>query len=338
MNERTPSERGAYERPRTRKKRRSLNPSFVAILAVVGILALVGLGRVVELSVAGVQSLFAPSATEPSGDPAPSGDPKPTADPKPSGTATENPGTSEPTDKPTEAPNPTDPAFTYPLTTAESLRNWAVENGYSPGIFTRAMSALYDRNPDARDFVLHYPAMKDQVQVVDMSEYKNFDEAPLFLQWDERWGYTPYGSDVVGITGCGPVSLAMAGWYVTGGDDAFSPDKVIRFALDNGYCIPGNGSAWALIYEGGRTLGLDVIEIPLVESRITDNLEVGNAVVCIMGPGDFTTSGHFIVMVGVEDGLIRINDCNSITNSEKLWAFDDISDQILNLWVVRDGD
>jgi len=54
-----------------------------------------------------------------------------------------------------------------------------------------------------------------------------------------------------------------------------------------------------------------------------------------MGPGDFTSSGHYIVLVGLEDGLLRVNDPNSRENSGKLWKFEDIESQFRNLWVIR---
>ena len=82
-------------------------------------------------------------------------------------------------------------------------------------------------------------------------------------------------------------------------------------------------------------LGIDSTELPLDKQRVINNLEVGNPVVCIMGPGDFTKKGHFIVMTGIENGKIKINDPNSIENSNKLWNFDDISSQINNLWAMR---
>ncbi|MCD8152609.1 MAG: C39 family peptidase [Clostridiales bacterium] len=37
-----------------------------------------------------------------------------------------------------------------------------------------------------------------------------------------------------------------------------------------------------------------------------------------MGPGDFTTGGHFIVLTGIDsDGNVIVNDPNSRINSEK---------------------
>lgn len=221
-----------------------------------------------------------------------------------------------------------------PVTAEGIVQAYAEANGIAYSEWPDSLIKLLDKNPETREFVLNYPQLHDQVQTVDLSDFDGCDGVPLFLQWDTRWGYLEYGSDVAGITGCGPVCLSMAAYYLTG-DSAMSPDRIIRFALENGYCVSGSGSAWTLISEGGEKLGLDVTEIPLVEGRIVANLEVDNPIICIMGPGDFTDNGHFVVMVGYEDGKIRINDPNSRENSEKLWDYDQLKDQINNLWVIR---
>lgn len=220
------------------------------------------------------------------------------------------------------------------MTWAEyTVKAFAEENGISYAAYPRSMIELLDRNPETEDFVLAYPFEYGKTYEVDMREYESCASVPLFMQWDQRWGYIPYGSDVAGLTGCGPVCLSMAAYYVTG-DERMSPDRMIRFAKENGYCVYGNGSSWTLISEGGRRLGLDVTELPLDQNRIFANLEVQNPIICVMGPGDFTDSGHFIVMTGIEDGLIRINDPNSYANSEKLWDYEKIKDQIRNLWAI----
>ena len=181
--------------------------------------------------------------------------------------------------------------------------------------------------------MLNYP-FRDS-QTLETFEYDLSEGVPLLMQWDKRWGYIQYGSDVVGLTGCGPVCLAMAGYYVSDGDERFHPAKMVEFAWDNGYYAKGSGSSWTLISEGGPELGLDVTEIPLVKKRIMDNLEVGNPIICAMGKGDFTTSGHYIVLVGTEDGKIRLNDPNSYANSQKLWTYEEMESQFRNLWVIR---
>ena len=218
--------------------------------------------------------------------------------------------------------------------TERIVKAYADEHHISFNRYPESLIDLLERNPETETFVLEYPLKKDAQIHVDLSGYKGSTCVPLFLQWDQQWGYIEYGSDVAGLTACGPVCLSMAAWYLTE-DDAFAPDKMIEFASKNGYYSPGNGSSWTLISEGGVKLGFDVTEIPLVESRIINNLEVDNPIICAMGPGDFTTSGHYIVMTGYVNGMIKINDPNSIANSEKLWKYEDIEGQIRNLWVIR---
>ena len=215
------------------------------------------------------------------------------------------------------------------------VKAYADEMGISYGEYPESLIALLERNPETEEFVLNYPFREEAA--VSAFDFDLSQGTPLFLQWDSRWGYMKYGSDVVGITGCGPVCLAMAGYYVTGGDEAFTPDKIVTFAADNGYYEAGYGSSWTLISEGGVKLGLDVTEIPLVKQRIADNLEVRNPIICSMRAGDFTTTGHYIVLTGWEDGKICVNDPNSRENSEKLWTYEEIEGQIRNLWVIRDA-
>lgn len=222
-----------------------------------------------------------------------------------------------------------------PLTATErKIERFAERKGYSLEDYPQSLIDLLERNPETEDFVLNYPILKDSDDEIDMSDYENASEVPLLMQWDTRWGYKQYGDDVMGITGCGPTCLSMVAIYLLQ-DTTYDPSYIADFSVENGHCVIGNGTAWTLMSEGGKQLGMDVTEIPLVEQRIIDNLEVGNPIICIMGPGDFTTTGHFIVMTGYENGKIKVNDPNSIENSEKLWEYEDIKDQIRNLWVFR---
>lgn len=190
---------------------------------------------------------------------------------------------------------------------------------------------LMERNSETEDFVINYPINKDREFDIDLSKYKNSSTVPLLMQWDERWGYEKYGSGMIAMTGCGPTCLSMVTIYLKH-DTSFSPKAAAEFSTSHGYSIPGNGTAWTLMSEGGVTLGMNVKELPLDENRIMKNLEAGNPIICIMGPGDFTDGGHYIVMVGYKDGKIMVNDPNSRANSKKLWKYDDIKDQIRNLW------
>lgn len=214
----------------------------------------------------------------------------------------------------------------------ETVKKYADAHGLRYSAYPQKLIDLLERNPETEDFVCNYPN-RDKITCT-YTEFDRSNGVPLLLQWDTAWGYTQYGSDMLAITGCGPTCLAMAGYYLTG-DMRFTPDQVAEFAEKNGYYAKGYGSSWTLISEGGIKLGLDVVEIPLVKQRMTDNLDVGNLIICAMGPGDFTTTGHYIVLTGVEDGAFRVNDPNSVQRSEALWTYEQIESQIKNLWVVR---
>lgn len=218
--------------------------------------------------------------------------------------------------------------------TNELITEFARKNDLKISDWPEEIIELLEKNPETKGFVLNYPLKKDEKCEIHLDEYENCDTVPLFLQWDERWGYTVYGDNVMGLTGCGPTCLSMVCVYLLN-DMKFNPRYIADFSENNGYCVPGSGSSWSLISEGGEALGLDVSEISLDENRIIGHLEDGNPIICIMGPGDFTTTGHFIVMTEYIDGKIKVNDPNSVIRSEQLWNFDDIKYQIRNLWVCR---
>lgn len=64
-------------------------------------------------------------------------------------------------------------------------------------------------------------------------------------------------------------------------------------------------------------------------------LEDGALIICIMGPGNFTTGGHFILLTGYENGAFTVNDCNSITRSSRTWTYEELCGEIWNLWAIR---
>lgn len=215
--------------------------------------------------------------------------------------------------------------------TERKVKAFAEENGLFFAQYPESLITLLEGNPETEEFVLQYPLRKETE--TDLAGFDRKAGVPLFLQWDSRWGYEKYGSDYLAITGCGPTCLAMAGYYLTGSAN-MNPAEIAAFAEDNGYYAKGYGSSWTLISEGSRRLGLTATELPLVKKKMTDALEAGNPVILAMGEGDFTSTGHYIVLTGVENGFFRVNDPNSIVNSGRLWSYEQIEGQIRNIWAI----
>lgn len=199
--------------------------------------------------------------------------------------------------------------------------------------YPESLIKLYEKNPEARQFVLDYKDHSDDNAPIDISSDVKSGEIPLFLQWDERWGYRKYGDDFLAITGCGPTSLSMVYVGLTGDTD-MNPYEMAKKAQNDGYYVSGSGSSWNMMTGLAKELGLSVKELGMDENTVKSKLKEGHPIICIMGPGDFTTTGHFIVLTGVtKNGEIEVNDPNSNENSSKTWKFIKISSQIRDMWV-----
>lgn len=190
---------------------------------------------------------------------------------------------------------------------------------------------LVVNNVETIDFVAAYPTKHDQDAKIDLSDEAKSDEVPLLLQWDQRWGYEEYGDGLLGYTGCGPTCLAMVALYLTGDAD-ITPLAVANYADEAGYYTDGVGSAWSLMSEGCEHFGLTGTEMYVSESDMVEMLEAGHPLICAVGAGDFTASGHFIVLYGYSDGAFLVNDPNSLIRSEQTWSYETLSSQIKNIW------
>ena len=104
-------------------------------------------------------------------------------------------------------------------------------------------------------------------------------------------------------------------------------------AESEGFYVWGSGSSWDMMDTMARELGLTVYKVGFDENSISEFLGEGNPIICTMGPGDFTESGHFIVLTGIDSaGNISVNDPNSKQNSSRTWTLDELMPQIMNLW------
>ncbi|MBR2294262.1 MAG: C39 family peptidase [Clostridiales bacterium] len=223
-------------------------------------------------------------------------------------------------------------------TAEEIVADYAEDHLLERSMWPDEVVAMIDKNPETEKFVLEYPYHNGEAdEVIDISgDLGDYSEVPAFYQWDQRWGYKTYGSNCMGVTGCGPTCLSMVAVYLTG-DTSLNPAVIADYAMNNGYYDYEymSGTFWTLMTDGANGLGFESIEITVDEDRMINNLNVGNPIVCIMGPGTFTTEGHFIVLTGYENGKFRINDPFSMENTQKEWEFDEFADQIECLWVMR---
>lgn len=139
-----------------------------------------------------------------------------------------------------------------------------------------------------------------------------------YNQLDKRYASKPYGTDDIGTYGCGPTCMAMVVSSLT--SETVDPVEMACWAYENGYWCSRSGSYHSLIPGAAKAWGLPVQGCGKTEGqRIVDALSQGKLVVAIMLKGHFTSSGHFIVLRGVENGKILVADPANYTRSQQAW-------------------
>ena len=197
--------------------------------------------------------------------------------------------------------------------------------------YPKVLLEMLSRNLDMKEYVLKYLNSKGQVFSDNIGKVTK-GKYPLLLQYDTRWGYGMYGEDPIAINGCGLTSLAMVIAGLTGRND-ITPYDIATYSYQNGHYA--SGTSWTLFTKGANNYGIIGTELPLSKSVMINELEQKHPIICSMSKGDFTTTGHIIVITGMKDGEFIINDPNSKERSNKLWSYENIKSQIRNLWAFK---
>ena len=175
----------------------------------------------------------------------------------------------------------------------------------------------------------NYESPEDVIEGLNkMNElYKDFDGFKYYNQllYDEA-----YGNSTLEQSGCCPTCLAMILTYLTGEDvlPTDLTDKSAKYLYSNGTDITGN-------YFYDLCSDFDVKPTRLQNwwdpDTITDTLESGKPIILNVGAGNFTSSGHYIVLLGFDDnGDVIVADPNSVYNSTKTYSLDSLIAQTYN--------
>ncbi|MBQ5446855.1 MAG: C39 family peptidase [Lachnospiraceae bacterium] len=189
-----------------------------------------------------------------------------------------------------------------------------------------------EKYPEAHDYVKNFNKYVGKDFDMNVSKEMSKSDIPLFIQWDKRWGYKNYGGNYIGAAGCGPTCLSMVACGLRKDPD-INPYVVAEYAVNQGFYTYGQGTSWALMTEGAKEYNINVMEGNISSDYILTNLSSQSPMICSMTPGDFTKSGHYIVLAGIDsNGKIIVNDPNSPRNSKKHWDVDVLVSQMKGIW------
>ena len=157
---------------------------------------------------------------------------------------------------------------------------------------------------------------------------------PTLYQKDPQWSNYPYAASAFSESGCGPACLAMVYIYLTG-DRSQTPATIAAMATSSG-CASPEGTAWLFMTAGAHALGISAQELPADRGLVAMHLSADNPIIVVLGPGDFTSEGHFIVLTGIDaNNQVTVRDPNSVERTNQTWDLDSLMIQIRNLWVYH---
>lgn len=149
-------------------------------------------------------------------------------------------------------------------------------------------------------------------------------ERKLGVPVDYQYNYTTvrYGTNKsVKTSGCGAASASMVVEYYTG-NTSQTPDTLFTWACNNGW-YTGNGLSYAAVKQLCANYGVTLTWVG-TQAEIISALKAGHPIIALMGPGTFTSGGHYIVLSGIKvvDGTtyIRVNDPNSSSRTNSYYT------------------
>ena len=170
-----------------------------------------------------------------------------------------------------------------------------------------------------------------------------------YKQTDKRWKSVKYAVDgensTIGSAGCGPTALAdVLAAIVSPYIDPLTCASWARHNKHN-YKVKNSGTSYAYPVAQGQAYGVNITRLNTssvygqptnaIHQRVLDELKKGNWIIACMGKGNWTSSGHFIVAYGYENGYVYISDPASDKTSRLKNTFQLFSSQVKVYWLVE---
>lgn len=143
-----------------------------------------------------------------------------------------------------------------------------------------------------------------------------------YLQTDSRWKTLPYRipgeTATIGGSGCGPTAACMIIETMTG--QTFTPVDACKWSVDHGYKALNAGTYYSYFVPQFAAFGIDCKQMlgsslhnkpdHPIHDQVKSMINDGYYAVALMGPGLWTSGGHYIVVWDWDD-KVRINDSAS---------------------------
>lgn len=160
---------------------------------------------------------------------------------------------------------------------------------------------ICDYKQDAKNF-----SYNGDITKVKLGDYIGLT---YYSQIDDRWASYPYTStgntsQTIGSSGCGPTCAAMV---VTAIKGVITPPEMGDLFVKYGYRSANNGTYLSAFSWVADSFGIEYKETYSLDEAIR-LLKNNYYVIASCGNGLFTTGGHLILIVGIDEDTLKIYD------------------------------
>ena len=170
-----------------------------------------------------------------------------------------------------------------------------------------------------------------------------------YLQTDPRWKNKLYAvkgeKSTIGGSGCGPTAMAMV--LATWADKTVTPETECAWALKNGYKCLNSGTFYSYFVPAARRYGLKCTMLngaslyknskSSYHDQAKAAVQRGDLVIACMGKGNWTSSGHYILLWDIRDDIVTafINDPASTKLVRTHGDYNLFKTQVKYYWVIE---
>lgn len=167
-----------------------------------------------------------------------------------------------------------------------------------------------------------------------------------YLQKDSRWknhNYSAKGEKkTIGSSGCGVTAAAMV--IATLKDKTVTPVTTAEWSMAHGYKALNQGTYYSYFVPQLSAYGITCRQLnssslygktsSSAHTEALNALKRGDWLIACMGKGNWTSSGHFILVYGYENGAVYVNDPASTAPSRLKNTWTLFSGQVKTMWTV----
>lgn len=172
-----------------------------------------------------------------------------------------------------------------------------------------------------------------------------------YSQHDSKWGKENYSTKgekkTISQEGCGPASVAML--LATFVDKKITPKTCCDWSMAHGGKALNQGTYYSYFAKQFAAYGIECEQLNYknlqkegftsyakdIHKKALEYLKKGYYLICCMGPGNWTTSGHFIVWYDVKNNNALVNDPNSFRMAQEQASISKLQREVKYYFVVK---